>query len=174
MTAQQWVFANHNCSSGVPQTCLARYPEPEHWKCFFAQYVAPLIKTPTFALNGIHDSYQIGAELKSTDPAAVNAYGSNLSATVVAELLSTPANGAFLDGCEHHGGDWPGLLAGGVEAWTAFDAWYHGTAAKQQLWKNSSAFPCKECCHCATAAGCATGCKRVGSSLPSTGYVHSK
>ena len=48
---QEWVYHQQNSSSGVPQACLAKYPSLEQSKCFFAQFVAPLIQTPLFAMQ---------------------------------------------------------------------------------------------------------------------------
>jgi hypothetical protein len=86
------------------------------------------------------------AEIGTSDPTAVNAYGANLTATLKAALLQKPGNGAFVDACEHHGGGWRGLYAGGVQSWEAWQHWYTGGKQQQQLWLNSSSFPCKACC----------------------------
>lgn len=164
---QRWVYQQQNSSAGVPADCLAHYGNrhpSEDWKCLFAQYTAPLIKTPLFALQPKYDAYQTGAELKSTDPKLVNAYGQNLTATLEAAVLGQPGssinrNGAFLDACWHHGGGWPGLVSDSGE-WPggAFSIWYAGLGQPgagtppaplaQRYWKNSASFPCRACCPC--------------------------
>jgi hypothetical protein len=76
-----------------------------------------------------YDAYQVGAEIGSHDPAVVNAYGANLTATLKAAVLAKPQNGAFLDGCLHHGGGWPSMQAKAEDgSWAspidAFTIWY--------------------------------------------------
>ena len=187
---QQWVFKQHNSSAGLPPDCLAHYAaSAQQWKCFFAQYVAPFIRTPLFALQPMYDAYQTGSELKSTDPAKVNAYGANLTATLKSVVLSNPANGAYLDGCWHHGGGWPAMQAQAEsdQSWAspiqAFTDWYTAAAARAEAgaalsstryWQTpatgtlpngqpASAFPCRACCPCApnrTSANFNQGCKK--------------
>lgn len=40
--------------------CAAAYPGSDGWKCLFAQYRMPFVKTPYFAVMSAHDSYQLG------------------------------------------------------------------------------------------------------------------
>ena len=43
------------------QGCIAHYtPLGTPWKCIFAQYVLPFIKTPLFIAQNLYDSYQLG------------------------------------------------------------------------------------------------------------------
>ena len=167
--AKQWVYQQHNSSAGVPEACLAQYAGTgEEWKCFFAQYVAPTIKTPLFALQPMYDAYQTGAELGSTVPSKVNAYGANLTATLKQAVLAHPSNGGYLDGCWHHGGGWPAMqaISASDKTWAspmdAFTVWYtadpvgSGTSRYWQTPSNgalpdgrpASLFPCKNCCPC--------------------------
>ena len=173
---QRWVYTQQNSTAGTPAACRARYPAAQQWKCFFSQYVAPTMTTPVFALQPRYDAYQIGAEIASKTPANVNAYGANLTATLVAALLplapepsDSPSrargtgqkNGAFIDACEHHGGGWEGLYAGGASPWDAFTTWYTGKAGApaQNLWLNTSTFPCKDCCGHCTCCVCHNGAR---------------
>eukprot|EP01050_Picozoa_sp_SAG11_P037815 SAG11_NODE_15102_length_589_cov_0.775510_2_plen_98_part_00 len=49
---QRWAFAAQNSTAGVPQSCLRHYAGPgEQWRCFMAQWTAPFIETPLFALQ---------------------------------------------------------------------------------------------------------------------------
>lgn len=130
-TLQRWVFEAQNSTAGLSKRCLDVYaPQGEAWKCFFAQYAAPLIEVPLFALQPMYDAYQVGAEIGSKDPATVNAYAKNLTATLKAAVLAKPHNGAYLDGCLHHGGGWPAMQAQAEDqSWAspidAFTQWYN-------------------------------------------------
>ena len=64
---QRWVFEAQNSTAGVPAACLAAYPAAEAWRCFMAQFAAPFIQTPLFALQPMYDAYQVGAELGRSD-----------------------------------------------------------------------------------------------------------
>ncbi len=129
-TLQRWVFEAQNSTAGLSKSCLDMYnPKGEAWKCFFAQYAAPLIEVPLFALQPMYDAYQVSAELGSKEPAAVNAYGANLTNTLKAAVLAKSENGAYLDGCLHHGGGWPAMQAQAEDkSWAspidAFTQWY--------------------------------------------------
>jgi hypothetical protein len=59
-----------------------------------------VLLTPVSVLNR-YDAYQTGAELKSSTPALVNAYGINLTATLKQAVLGQKTNGAFIDACWH-------------------------------------------------------------------------
>jgi hypothetical protein len=148
------------------------------------QWAAPLVETPLFALQPMYDAYQVGAELGSKAPAEVNAYGQNLTATLKAAVLAKRQNGAYLDGCLHHGGGWPAMQAQAEDkSWAspidAFTMWYNsvgkGTAAAaaQRYWQTPSSgmlpngrpatdFPCQACCPCRpnrTSGNFGVGCK---------------
>ena len=74
-------------------------PDPERCcRCFFAQFVAPFVESPLFALQSQFDAYQTSAEIGSREPAVVNPYASNLTATLEQSLSLLGAkgkNGAF-------------------------------------------------------------------------------
>eukprot|EP01043_Picozoa_sp_COSAG02_P007227 COSAG02_NODE_214_length_28689_cov_34.895523_1_plen_161_part_00 len=92
-----WAASIQNTSASALPACLGRYGSSEPWKCFFAQYVAPYVQSPLFALQSMYDAYQTSAEIKSRDPKLVNAYAENLTATMETSLaLHAGKNGAFL------------------------------------------------------------------------------
>lgn len=55
----QGVFNIANVAPHLGPDCAAAYPGSEGWKCIFAQYRMPFIKTPYFLLDSPHDSYQV-------------------------------------------------------------------------------------------------------------------
>lgn len=158
----RWTYDNANVSGGglLSPKCLAAHPGDE-WLCMFAENLAPTLATPTFALQSVFDSYQVGAILhaNASDAAAVNAYGALLRAAVHSALLSSsPKHGAALDACYHHCGQnsWGGIAFAGIDIdhtqGEAFQAWYGGAAACEgspALCEQQAAYPCKECCNSA-------------------------
>jgi len=96
-----WAATAQNTTASALPACLAAYGSSESWKCFFAQYVAPFVQSPLFALQSMYDAYQTSAEIKSRDPSVVNPYAQNLTATLEASLSLLPGgatgkSGAFL------------------------------------------------------------------------------
>lgn len=159
-----WAAHAQNTSASANPQCLAIYTGVEEWKCFFAQYVAPFVRSPIFALQSMYDAYQTSAEIKSRSPSIVNPYAVNLTATLEASLAlqsdgKTQKNGAFLDACWHHGGAWPSLQVEGTAAWDAMAVWYKGGGGKR-YWKEAApgGFPCKTCCPAAHPPACDGGC----------------
>jgi hypothetical protein len=102
-TGMTWAFHQQNSTSGVNDACIAA--ESPTSNCMFAENTAKYIKTPTFPLQAQYDSWQIGNDLGTTDPAAINAWGKRLTGLVETNLLSQPQHGIFLDSCEHHCGE---------------------------------------------------------------------
>ena len=115
-----WTFVNANVSGGglLSPKCTAAHPG-EEWLCMFAENLAPTMTTPTFALQSIYDSYQIGSILhaNASDAAAVNAYGAILQSRLHAALLSNSKNGAAIDACYHHCGanSWANIAFAGID-----------------------------------------------------------
>ena len=181
-----WAAEVQNTSASANPACLEHYSRSgEAWKCFFAQYTAPFVQSPLFALQSMYDAYQTSAEVKSRAPSIVNAYAANLSATLEASLsllavggadstataafmngvgtdtvvaATTHKNGAFLDACWHHSGAWPSLQINGTTAWDAMAEWYTGTG--RRYWKEEApaGFPCTECCPARHPPACDGGC----------------
>lgn len=58
-SGMQWIYQQSNSSAGVSQSCLKGFPSTEGWKCIFAMHTAPFIRTPTFALQSVYDSWQV-------------------------------------------------------------------------------------------------------------------
>lgn len=153
-----WTYTNANVSGGglLSPKCLAAHPGVE-WLCMFAENLAPTLRTPTFALQSVFDSYQVGAILhaNANDTAAVNAYGALLRSRVHKALLSNKKNGAALDSCYHHCGakSWTNIAFAGIDIdhtqGEAFAAWYGGAAAcegSQSVCEQQEAYPCEACC----------------------------
>eukprot|EP01047_Picozoa_sp_COSAG01_P037282 COSAG01_NODE_2954_length_6801_cov_3.612951_1_plen_737_part_00 len=144
--------------------------------CAFAQYVAPFVQTPIFAVQSIFDGWQMDEIARPRDwgrvvnssfgqhccrgeskdcLATVNRFGSTLNASVSSVLLQNPKNGAFVDSCNHHCGSWSSDLTapfmdprvGGTAVAYAFDQWYGGGSTR--VWRQGQQFPCRGCCHSA-------------------------
>jgi len=141
-TAMRWVFQQMNATDGVNQRCIsANRNTPE--KCFFAEHTSPFVSTPFFPLQSIYDAWQTGNILGSKDDAEINAFGKILESRFKANVLAQPRNGAFLDSCHHHCGDWNQIVINGDSTSKAFNAWYtsgKGTFIQQEV------YPCDSCC----------------------------
>jgi len=161
-----WVFDWMNATSGVNDACIAS--ETPTSNCMFAEHTMKYLTTPTFALQGEYDSWQVLADLgivggqmmpNQTTPAQValvNEYGVNFTAIVHANLLSSPQHSIFLDSCFHHCGGWGEYPVGPDEVTQPFamQEWYDaigkGALSKpneQKTWIQGKPFPCLECCY---------------------------
>ena len=153
----RWTFDNANVSGGglLPPACTAAHPGAE-WLCMFAENLAPTLRTPTFALQSVHDTYQVAAILHAAanDTGAINAFGALLRGKLHQALLDGGgAHGGAVDACSHHCGGtaWGGIGfagggGGGVTQGGAFEAWYSG---KGRVFEQNEAYPCAACCNSA-------------------------
>eukprot|EP00698_Gefionella_okellyi_P004336 TRINITY_DN14011_c0_g1_i1.p1 TRINITY_DN14011_c0_g1~~TRINITY_DN14011_c0_g1_i1.p1 ORF type:complete len:386 (-),score=77.54 TRINITY_DN14011_c0_g1_i1:67-1224(-) len=140
-----WVFQAMNSTRGVNDECVIAHSRThDEWMCIFAEHVSPFIRTPLFAMQSQYDAWQIGNDLDSKDPAAINKYGARLTQLVKTNLLNQPQHGAFLDSCDHHCGDWGNIVIDGDNIAQAFQKFYNG--GSQKLWEQAKTYPCDACC----------------------------
>ncbi len=140
----RWVATGMNAQ--LPAACVAaNAADPA--ACIFAETVAATLATPTFALQGKYDSWQIGNDAHANVNAtgAINAWGAMLSERIGASLLAQPQHGAFLDSCYHHCGGFDNFHVDGFTQATAHAAWYARGA--RALYNQSASYPCKACCN---------------------------
>lgn len=124
------------------------------------------LKTPTFPLQGVFDSWQVVADLgiieTSKDPpsgpvqeALINQYGVNFTNVVRSNLLNQPQHSIFLDSCFHHCGGWDSYRAGpdNITQSFAMKEWYESldsgvspAPGEQKTWIQGKTYPCVECC----------------------------
>jgi len=145
-SAMIWTFEQMACHDGVNSDCVAHYkPSKEEWRCFFAQYTSPFIKTPIFPLQSIYDSWQLSEDLHSNDPFVINEWGKQLAMLVDKNLLAPhPANGIFMDSCAHHCGAWGAIHIKGKDQAQALQEWYDGS--KDKIFFQDNQYPCAQCC----------------------------
>lgn len=108
----QWVFNAMNATEGVDASCISYYQSPESaphmmetWRCMFAQYVAPHVKTPLFLAQSAYDFFQTkrGSVIGTDDSTqAKNDFGDSLRDAIKSTLLSQPQHAAFIDACTRH------------------------------------------------------------------------
>jgi len=144
------VFALQNASASLDPECLEKYSK-KPWKCYFARYAAPLIRTPIFALQGEYDSWQIFNDLGSTKKKKINAYGNAISKTMVKHLINGETqHGMFIDSCQHHCGGWSLFYINGTSQAQAFQDWYVNVTTNKTVNNSRSQqdekFPCLSCC----------------------------
>ena len=134
-------------NSSLPKNCLAANPH-DPASCIFAETISSTLETPTFALQGKYDAWQIeggDAKLPLNDTVDINAWGAMLSARMNTTLLSQPQHGAFLDSCLHHCGGFDAFHVDGYTQATAHAAWYAGGA--RSLFNQTQSYPCAACCN---------------------------
>jgi hypothetical protein len=139
----RWVASAMN--STLPAACVAANAgDPA--ACIFAEVIAETLKTPTFALQGKYDSWQLGqdAHTNVNNTAFINEWGAMLSQRIGSGLLAQPQHGAFLDSCLHHCGGFDSFELDGFTQATAHEAWYRGGARK--LFNQTQSYPCESCC----------------------------
>jgi hypothetical protein len=140
----RWVASRMN--GQLPAACVAAHPS-DPGACIFAEHVSATLRTPTFALQGKYDEWQvrnIAGIVQTNDTAGINAYGSILSQRIGDNLLNQPQHGAFLDSCYHHCGGFDDFHNGAFTQATAHAAWY--AAGAQRVWNQSDSYPCASCC----------------------------
>ena len=134
-------------NSSLPVACVAAN-SGDPASCIFAEVIANTLKTPTFALQGKYDSWQIGggeAGLPLNDTSGINAWGSMLSARISASLLAQPQHGVFLDSCFHHCGGFDAFLVDDFTQATAHAEWYSRGA--RSIFNQTEPYPCTACCN---------------------------
>jgi hypothetical protein len=160
----QWGFAAWNSSASLSPACLGAFPASEQWKCIFAQYAAPYIATPVFALNSRFDSCQLnGCELDlptvnkgwpnmaPSDQAAAVAYASAFMEAFT-PFAAKPLNAGFIVACllhcqagtKNYNSTRVANTAGGaaVAPGAAVLAWYSGaTPAGGSMWIDAAPLP---------------------------------
>lgn len=145
------VFAFQESSAkGLNAACLAAHTatgDPE--KCIFAQWTSEHIKTPTFPLQSVYDSWQTDNVMAGGGPATQNEFGKNVTTLVKSLLLTQPQHGVFLDSCHHHCGAWDGPVIDGEASGDALNSWYtKGSPAlpNKGFFNQDKVFPCYRCC----------------------------
>jgi len=109
-------FYAWNSSGGTNQACVAHYlPKGQEWKCIFAQYVLPFVRSRLFIMQTLYDSWQMhnilelpcasyGADLSKCDAQAmaqVQAYGGSMR-ELLAPALQDPTSGVYAPSCIAH------------------------------------------------------------------------
>lgn len=170
----QWGFDAWNSSATLSPACLAFYGPDQAWRCIFAQYAAPFIQSPIFAVNSKFDACQLGGcefflpsavanenweGYNSTEAALAQRYASDFMAAL-APLRASPRNGGFIDACLLHcqsgTSNWnqtmlPNAGGGGssLSIALALQAWYNGnsSAGASSWWIDTcSTPPCNPTC----------------------------
>ena len=57
----RYVAEMMNVTGSLNQGCVAAHPGPESWRCFMAEYTAPHVVTPIFALQSAYDAWCVHA-----------------------------------------------------------------------------------------------------------------
>ena len=144
-----------NVSSHVNRDCITANPGNDEWKCFMAEYTAPHIKTPFFALQSAYDEWQMMnvvalpcgmPHCNTTEKAAFLGFRDQLLDRLK-PTLALPQFGIWLDSCFLHGqqdvhGDWNKLTISGVTAAKAFGDWFFNRSSAAQRQHIDCPYPC--------------------------------
>ncbi len=122
----QWVFSNQNVTSSLNQPCVDYYTSTtQEYKCLFAEYLSPFIKTPLFITQSRYDSFN--TQWLVGDP-YINSSEIAQQILHIAEhkIANRPGNGGYIVGCPTmHCSHWhdiqvgPNLITHGfaIEIW---------------------------------------------------------
>lgn len=149
-TRMKYVSKMQNVSGHVNQGCLAANPAADEWKCFMAEYTAPFITTPFFALQSAYDSWQMdnvlvlpcARDLATCTKRQKTAFLGFRDQVLerMKPVLALPDVGVWLSSCYLHGqqdirGHWNTLTIAGVTAAQAFGDWYfdRGAATRHHI-----------------------------------------
>jgi len=157
-------WALWNSTDGVNADCIAAHKSTnDTWRCIFAEYTYPHIKTPIFMLNSKYDSWQIpniyglpcAADLSKCNTTEMNdflQYGNTFLSTIT-PLEKNPEDGLFVDACYTHcqsiETSWTKIVvltADGtkVTANSAFYDWYYGKPETKAV--DTCTYPCNPTC----------------------------
>jgi len=144
--ARQMRWLARAAAARLPRACVAAHAA-DPAACFFAGAVLPALATPVFALQPLFDSWSLRhvARLAPNDTAAVNEWGRRARAELGEGLLARAGNGAFLDSCLHHCGNWDTARADGYTQAEAHKAWYEGRG-ERRVFEQRAEHPCAACC----------------------------
>eukprot|EP00929_Paragymnodinium_shiwhaense_P065018 TRINITY_DN32637_c0_g1_i1.p1 TRINITY_DN32637_c0_g1~~TRINITY_DN32637_c0_g1_i1.p1 ORF type:complete len:433 (+),score=79.19 TRINITY_DN32637_c0_g1_i1:96-1394(+) len=144
-------FYAWNSAGATNQACVEHYSASnEEWKCVFAQYVLPFIKSRIFIMQTLYDSWQLTNILKLNcsgyykpldDCSAMQmndlyTYGATLRQLIQMTFIPQPSIGAFAPSCIDHCQSVQNEHAAALWEWSdqwsigdstprkAFDAWY--------------------------------------------------
>ncbi|XP_065183346.1 uncharacterized protein LOC135814192 [Sycon ciliatum] len=133
----QYVYKMQNASSGVNQDCITKTPEADQWKCFFAQYTMPHIKSRFFALNSQYDTWQLPNILnlhclppkcEGKDETAFEGWRATFLAAFQPVINGSSTTGTFADACLTHcqsmSNAWSEYKIGGQLMRETFADWY--------------------------------------------------
>mmetsp|Transcript_1050 Transcript_1050/g.2606 ORF Transcript_1050/g.2606 Transcript_1050/m.2606 type:complete len:484 (+) Transcript_1050:244-1695(+) len=126
----EWLYENHNSLGGLNPKCVASYGEnaTDYHMCLFAEVAVRHLETPLFIAQSIMDGWGlvwIGCE---NEPAFREKMSGKL-----AEVVSLPGNGGFMDACRHHCHCHESIEIDGSTHVDAFRSWYRGDGDKS-IW----------------------------------------
>jgi hypothetical protein len=147
-----------NLTVGLNQDCLQSYDCPNAWRCAFAPYMFPFIKTPTFIGNSLYDTAQL-AGLLGLDCLPPNCpedkmkFFYNFRNQFLEQLepaLMSESTGVFADSCLVHcqtltDDTWTQFLVGAQSMRDTFSDWYFERSSGKTK-EVDCAFPCNPTC----------------------------
>jgi hypothetical protein len=95
----KWLYQNHYSLPGLNPKCIASYGNNtgDYHRCLFAETAVRHLETPLFIAQSIVDGWSlvwVGCEDEQE-------FREKMSSRL-AEAVSLPGNGGFMDACQHH------------------------------------------------------------------------
>jgi hypothetical protein len=148
----------HNATDGLDPHCLQSYDCTDEWRCFFAPYLFPFIKTPMFIANSLYDTAQLAGILRlgclpPNCPEDKMKFFDNFRTQFLHQLtpaLDSETTGIFADSCLVHcqtltDDTWTQFLVGGQSMRDTFSDWYYGRGSGRSR-EVDCPFPCNPTC----------------------------
>ena len=168
-------FHAFNMTDGVNGACVRARQATlgEVGDCFLGEHTLPFLKTPTFLLQSMVDSWQLSWVLGETQAVdTVNLFRKNATSRVLDGLYTAGGSsriGGFFDSCVHHCGLWSELVVEGTRKVDAVTKWYEALmlaetaeAGEKTVWWQAEEFPCPSCCGGGSTRDSMTGWLPVG------------
>ena len=129
------------CLGNINANCAVSYEPDEAWRCFMAEYTAPHVRTPMFALQSAYDARQYGNVLRPVLDAELLPNETSHSAFSQRDsraheaTLAVPTFGLWMDSCFVHGqqdvrGDWNKLRIKGDSGCGVWRLYFNRTGSR--------------------------------------------
>ncbi|XP_022792436.1 pectin acetylesterase 7-like [Stylophora pistillata] len=131
----------HNSSSGLNQDCIRTQKRKQKWRCFFAQYSLPYVRSRLFVVNALYDSWQLAIvsgvpcvfdikNCNSEEYSYIMNFGKKTK-LALRSIFDSKSKGVLADSCFIHNQctqnqPWMNIQVRHVTINKAFLSWYRG------------------------------------------------
>lgn len=149
----------HNSSSGLNEDCIHAQKRKKRWRCFFAQYSLPFVKSRLFVVNSLYDSWQLAyasnvpcifdiESCTSDEYSYVMNFGKKTK-QALRSILDSKSKGVLADSCFVHSQcsqnhPWMNIQVRNTTIAKAFLSWYRGNL--ETRCRVDGYYPCNPTC----------------------------